>query len=111
MGTVFKLTPAGQETVLHSFTKAQGTFLTGSLVRDSAGNLYGTAQKNGAGTGGTIFELTKAGTLVVLHSFTERLDGQFPWAGLVLGPSGELYGTTFEGSDAGCDGVVFKLTP
>jgi uncharacterized repeat protein (TIGR03803 family) len=110
-GTIFKLTPAGTETILHSFTDKQGSFLTGGLVQDTAGNLYGTAQQNGAGTGGTVFELTKAGTLLVLHSFDTRQDGQYPWAGVILDPQDNLYGTTSQGSDAGGDGIVFRLTP
>ena len=110
-GTIFKLTPAGIETVLHSFSTQEGSFLTGGLLRDTAGNLYGTAQKGGAGTGGTVFEFTKAGTLLVLHSFDTREDGQYPWSGLVLDSQGNLYGTTSQGSDGGGDGVVFELTP
>jgi uncharacterized repeat protein (TIGR03803 family) len=110
-GTIFKVTPAGVETVLHSFATQEGSFLTGGLLRDTAGNLYGTAQKGGAGTGGTVFEFTKAGTLIVLHSFDTREDGQYPWSGLILDSQGNLYGTTSQGSDGGGDGVIFELTP
>ena len=110
-GTIFKVTTAGVETVLHSFATQEGSFLTGGLLRDTSGNLYGTAQKGGAGTGGTVFELTKAGTLIVLHSFDTRSDGQYPWSGLILDAQGNLYGTTSQGSDGGGDGVVFELTP
>ncbi len=49
-----------------------------------------------------------AQTFTILHNFTGGADGYAPDAGLTLGPSGVLYGTTFFGGpyDAG---TVFKL--
>jgi uncharacterized repeat protein (TIGR03803 family) len=48
-GTVFKLDPTGHETVLYSFTgiNGDGLFPLGSLIMDSAGNLYGTTAGGG----------------------------------------------------------------
>jgi uncharacterized repeat protein (TIGR03803 family) len=111
-GIVFRLAPNGTETVLHNFASPRGgEFPTGTLVGDASGNLYGTTQQGGSGTGGTVFKLTKTGAEVVLHSFDGRQDGQYPWAGVIRDNAGNLYGTTYEGNDDGGDGVVFKLTP
>jgi uncharacterized repeat protein (TIGR03803 family) len=58
-GTIFKLDTTGNVTVLYSFTGgADGAFPRGSLVRDTAGTLYGTASNGGASSYGTIFKLT-----------------------------------------------------
>jgi uncharacterized repeat protein (TIGR03803 family) len=59
-GTVFKLDPHGHEIVLHSFTGADGAHPNAVLVRDSAGNLYGTTTGGGdpnCGCG-TVFMIT-----------------------------------------------------
>jgi uncharacterized repeat protein (TIGR03803 family) len=59
-GVVFKIERDGKETVLHSFTLDEGVFPFAGLVRDSAGNLYGTTWEGGAGSCGcgTVFKLT-----------------------------------------------------
>jgi len=57
-------------------TEADGSYPTVSLVRDAAGNLYGTSSLGGANAGcscGTVFKLALDGDLTVLHSFTGRL--------------------------------------
>jgi uncharacterized repeat protein (TIGR03803 family) len=102
-GTVFKLDPSGNETVLYRFTGAtDGEFPAAGLVRDGAGNLYGTTQYGGVtssacGIGcGTVFKLDPAGTLTVLHSPGSS-------EGLVMDAAGNLYGSTSEG--------IFKLDP
>lgn len=128
-GNVFKLDPAGHETVLYSFTGgADGSLPYGGLVRDSAGNLYGTTIGGGGdpncfspfGAGcGTVFKLDPTGIETVLHSFHGSPDdGKFPEAGLMRDAAGNLYGTALEGGDPTCVlgqetgcGVVFKLTP
>jgi uncharacterized repeat protein (TIGR03803 family) len=114
-GTVFKVTPAGVETVLHSFSVSDGRLPVAGLVRDSAGNLYGTAESGGASGEGVVFKLSTAGIETVLHSFTDKRDGGLPVASLIRDSAGNLYGTTFEGGNlqacsfSGC-GVVFKMT-
>jgi uncharacterized repeat protein (TIGR03803 family) len=61
-GTVFKLTPGGALTVLHSFTGgSDGAIPTAELLADSKGNLYGTARGGGASGKGVVFELTGTG--------------------------------------------------
>ena len=57
VGTVFKLDPAGQETVLHSFSGRDGKIPYGTLARDKAGNLYGTTYGGGAFGGGVVFKI------------------------------------------------------
>jgi uncharacterized repeat protein (TIGR03803 family) len=111
-GTVFKLDATGTKSVLYSFTKAQldGKFPQGGLVRDAAGNLYGTTQDGGALRKGTVFKLDTTGAETVLHSFTGgTMDGAGPFAGLLLGADGNLYGTTGSGGASNL-GTVFKVT-
>jgi uncharacterized repeat protein (TIGR03803 family) len=114
-GTVFKVDPAGNETVLYNFLCApgDGAYPAAALVRDSAGNLYGTTSGGGAfGPGfGTVFKLDPAGHETVLHSFNfDGVDGAYPYAGLLMDPAGNLYGTTNGGGPSGY-GTVFKLDP
>jgi uncharacterized repeat protein (TIGR03803 family) len=100
-------------TVLHSFTgfPTDGKLSKAGLVRDSAGNLYGTTQLAGAFGGGTVFKLDRNGKETVLFSFyggNGGRDGFYPEAGVVLDAFRNLYGTTSAGG-AHSDGVVFKL--
>jgi uncharacterized repeat protein (TIGR03803 family) len=57
-GVVFKLDAAGNLTVLHAFTGLDGANPVAGLIRDSAGNFYGTAVHGGASHGGVVFKLT-----------------------------------------------------
>jgi len=107
-GVVFKLDTAGTETVLHSFTGgADGANPYAGLIRDSAGNLYGTTEAGGVSNFGVVFKLDKTGE-TVLHSFTGGADGANPYAGLLQDSAGNLYGTTLEGGTNDI-GVVFKV--
>ena len=110
-GVLFKLDPGGQETVLYTFDFDQA-YPNGDLLRDGAGNLYGTA---GLCCVGTLFELRANGKEQVLHTF-EAATGTLPLAGVIMDRSGNLYGTAWQGGNSGCllnhgCGVVFKLTP
>ena len=110
-GTVFKVSAQGLETVLYSFTGGAdgGGPRDGSLVRDSAGNLYGTTREGGSSDFGVVFKLDTSGTETVLHSFSGS-DGKIPYGTLVRDKTGNLYGTTYEGGAYG-GGVVFKIAP
>jgi uncharacterized repeat protein (TIGR03803 family) len=110
-GTVFKVTPLGQESVLYSFTGGTdgSNPSSGRLVRDSAGNLYGTTPTGGTSDFGVVFKIDTTGTETVLHSFSGT-DGKIPYGTLALDKSGNLYGTTYEGGAYG-GGVIFKITP
>jgi uncharacterized repeat protein (TIGR03803 family) len=88
-----------------------------SLVRDSAGNLYGTTPAGGAYGWGAVFEVVPSGaasTEKMLYSFTGKSDGALPRSGLALDSAGNLYGVAQFGGSlnclAGC-GTVFKLSP
>jgi uncharacterized repeat protein (TIGR03803 family) len=116
-GVVFELSLAGQQTVLHPFAGgSDGAFPAAGLVRDSAGNLYGTTSLGGTsaarqcvGVGcGIVFKLDASGTETILHSF-HFSDGDSPQVGLVRDQRGNLYGTTAFGGSTDCNcGVVFK---
>ena len=106
-GVVFKLSPTAL-TVLHSFNLSDGASPFSVLIRDAAGNLYGTTYQGGAFGYGVVFKLSPSGTETVLHSFTGGADGAQPLAGLIQDPAGNLYGTTSSGGAHG-NGVVFEL--
>jgi uncharacterized repeat protein (TIGR03803 family) len=111
-GTVFKISAAGAESVLHSFAgfPTDGANSKAGLVMDSAGNLYGTTNGGGANDFGTVFKISAAGTESVLHSFAGGpTDGAYPLGGLIMDSAGNLYGTTSYGGANG-DGTVFKIS-
>lgn len=110
-GVVFKCDTSGNLTVLYSFsgTGGDGNDPGGGLVRDSAGNLYGTTNSGGANYYGTVFKLDTKGNETILHNFAGT-DGWFPQYGLVRDSKGNLYGDTYQGGAHG-GGVVFKITP
>jgi len=108
-GVVFKLSPAGEETVLHSFgAGADGMYPEGRLVRDEAGNVYGTTNAGGPANNGIVFKVNSKGQETVLYSFAGSGDGASPVAGLTLDKVGNLYGTTTAGGATG-NGTVFEL--
>ncbi len=116
LGTVFKLSPNGTETLLYSFcilaACADGYHPRAGLIMDTKGNLYGTTFDGGAYDAGAVFELSPSGTETVLHSFCQQMgcpDGYYPQAGLVMDTNGNLYGTTlYNGAYGG--GTVFKIS-
>ncbi len=108
-GVVFEIAPDGSETVLHTFSGGMDGINTfAGLIKDGAGNLYGTTIAGGSGAYGTVFRLTPGGKESVLYSFTSGSDGALPAAGVIMDRSGNLYGTTRDGG-ADNDGVIFKL--
>jgi len=113
-GVVYKLDASGQETVLYNFCSLPGCSDGADpvgVVRDSAGNLYGTTS-NGGGVDGVVFKLDTAGQETVLHTFTGGADGGVPYGGVILDSAGNLYGTTYYGGInpdcSGC-GVVYEM--
>ncbi len=118
-GTVYELTRGADGTwtqmVLHTFAGGNdGRNPVEGLVRDQAGNLYGTVPIGGAGNSGAVFELSPGSggnwTWNILYSFTGGNDGAIPYSSLVLDASGNLYGTTSQGGATG-NGVVYELSP
>ena len=119
-GTVFRITPAGVFTTMHSFNGSTDGYLpSGALIQGPNSNFYGVTIWGGSGTScfttcGTVFAMTPGGGVTTLHSF-DYTDGGLPEAGLVLGSDGNFYGTTALGGTStacsvGC-GTVFKITP
>jgi uncharacterized repeat protein (TIGR03803 family) len=107
-GTVFKITPSGKLTTLHSFDGTDGNTPFAGLVQATDGKFYGTTYEGGANNEGTVFKITPSGTLTTMHSF-DVTDGDEPVAGLVQAADGNLYGTT-TGDGASSYGTVFKIT-
>jgi uncharacterized repeat protein (TIGR03803 family) len=110
-GTVFRLATDGTESLLYAFTGgSDGANPSGSLIADTAGNLYSTTQGGGAKGYGTIFKLAPDGTETVLHSFNDNGDGAMPTSGLILDKAGNLFGST-EGKVGRMPtyGTVFKF--
>lgn len=126
-GTVFRITPEGEASILYSFgtSVSDGVTPMASLVQASDGYLYGTTANGGAnacsmsgGTHncGTLFRTSLSGATTVLHSFGDSIsDGIGPQGALTQGPGGVLYGTTSSGGGGRCGsffgcGTVFKVT-
>jgi uncharacterized repeat protein (TIGR03803 family) len=109
LGIVYKLDKSGNETVLHNFTgQPDGSYPWAGMVRDSAGNLYGTTQLGGSGNLGMVYKLDTSGKEKVLYSFPGPADGSVPYASVIRDSAGNLYGTTENGGPVNA-GVVYKL--
>ena len=111
LGTVVATQSARAQTftVLYAFTGSpDGNSPFGGVVRDGAGNLYGTTELGGTHGVGTVFKVDANGTEAVLHSFKGGTDGAYPFDGLVRDIAGNLYGTTEFGGTDGI-GTVFKV--
>jgi uncharacterized repeat protein (TIGR03803 family) len=108
-GTVFSLTTAGKEKVLHNFTGGTDGEYPSATLAAAKSTLYGTtAYGGGHGTGegdGTVFAIKMNGTEHVLHAFTGSPDGYYPGAGVIVVGS-VLYGTTEYGG-LGCQGTGY----
>jgi uncharacterized repeat protein (TIGR03803 family) len=113
--------PADQ--VLYNFMKAQGDDHSPSgLIRDAAGNLYGTTYSGLAGQAGNVFELSPqqggGWNFTVLHKFKFMTsDGAYPSGSPTMDAAGNLYGVTKNGG-TGCPGegslgcgIVYELSP
>jgi len=124
-GTIFSLSPSGQERVIYSFKGAyskgatDGAWPNGGLVAVN-GNLYGTTVMGGVpncgggGGCGTVFEISPSGSEKIIYRFQGGNDGSNPQSGLAYA-NGQFYGTTYNGGSnpkcqAGC-GTVFTVSP
>jgi uncharacterized repeat protein (TIGR03803 family) len=111
-----QLAYAGSYQVLWKFDPSQGdgALPGGGVLRDAAGNLYGTTEGGGAFQAGTVFKLAEDGTETVLYSFHGGNDGAGPTSALITDAAGNFYGTTTWGGTGACGvgcGTVFKLRP
>ena len=111
-GTIFKVDPTGKETVLYTFEHpGDAAYPQGGLIRDKAGNLYGTATAGGKDDFGAVFKFNiKTNVETILHSFGATGDGQVPNGPLAIDDHGNIYGATEQGGASGF-GTVFKIAP
>jgi uncharacterized repeat protein (TIGR03803 family) len=114
-GTIFKMTPSGELTTLHTFCAQRGcpdgSGPVTSLILAPDGNLFGITAYGGAYQKGTAFEITPSGVLTTLYSFCSQADcadGELP-TGLMLDTDGNLYGTT-EAGGASLYGTFYRLS-
>ena len=120
-GTMFKMTPDGTVSILHSFpgpntpTGADGSNPQGTLLLDGNGNLYGTTFDGGLYHSGILFKITPAGKEIILYTnglagvIAGNTDGNSIQSGLILGTEGNLYGIAPSGGANGT-GVIFTLS-
>ena len=109
-GTVFKMTPKGQVSFLHTFALdgTGGWEPGGGLVEGTDGNLYGSTRQGGnRGDIGTVYQITKSGVFTELYSFPRPV-GEYPEGALLQHTNGLFYGTAYEGGAYGY-GSVYTL--
>src|ERR1700679_2699606 len=109
-GAIFKLSPAGDFTLLYSFTGGSdgGGPVAGLALDPATGDLYGTNTALGSYYAGCVFKLTSAGQLVVLHEFNNDTDGSYANGPLTRDSQGNFYGTTSQGGGYS-NGAIFKI--
>jgi uncharacterized repeat protein (TIGR03803 family) len=112
-GIIFKISPSGQETILHTFHNTDGA-VPNELMFDPQGNLWGTTAGGGTNDQGTIFKITTSGTFTNEYNFQGGLNGGVPYSGLTEDAEGNFYGTVGGGIlaciQSGC-GMIYKFTP
>ncbi len=134
-GTIFKMDTAGHLILVHDFSGgSEGGVPFSALIQAGDGDFYGTATAGGnpacsvtasdeeyptyVGCG-TVFKMDSAGNVNALYSFSgSPTDGSNPFAALIEGSDGYLYGTTrWGGTDSSCPytdnggcGTVFKVS-
>ncbi len=115
-GTVFRLTPGGQFSVLYAFQSQSEGILPKAIIQGQDGNLYGITRGGGANPttpagAGVFFRLTLSGAYTKLYEFDTGApnEGKFPSA-LVQGSDGNFYGLTRDGGSVGNYGTFFRLS-
>jgi len=116
-GTIFKVTPKGEYSVLYAFQGgAGGQYPETGLYLASDGNLYGTTFLGGNYGVGMVYRISTSGVFTSLYSFTGGTDGASPFAGVIEGSDGNFYGVTASGGAVNAAGftgygTIFKMTP
>jgi len=117
VGTGQHIAGAATTNIIYSFAGGEdGEYADTDLVRDAAGNLYGTTVQGGNSASGTVWELSSAKgnwTHSVLYSFSGGTDGGEPYKGVTLDSQGNLFGTAVTGGSGGCEGgcgVVYEVS-
>jgi uncharacterized repeat protein (TIGR03803 family) len=110
-GVIFKVNIKSHRlTTVYTFTGTDGSDPTASMIADGQGNFYGTTFSGGANGYGTVFKLGSDGTFQTIYSFANGADGAYPYAGLTIDFSGNLYGAATRGGQYGW-GTLFEITP
>ncbi len=111
-GTIFKMTPAGEITILRQLNPTpDGSSPNAELIKGTDGFLYGVTSAGGTNTYGTIFKISTDGTVfTVLKHFSYSADGANPKGHLIQAKDGNFYGLTYSGG-ANNVGTIFKITP
>ena len=116
-GTIFKATPGGTVTALHTFGDGtisnDGANPQSGVIQGADGNFYGTTQYGGTANLGTIFRMDATGHVTILHHFGDGSvanDGAQPMAALVQDANGNFYGTTVAGGAPVTDGSIGQQT-
>lgn len=102
-GGVWFITPTGVETLLASFPSTYSN--CNGLTLGMDGNFYGACVSGGANSLGLIFKVTSAGVLTDLHDFDNTAGDYTPTGAPVLGPDGNLYGSTL-----GSCGNIYRIS-
>ena len=112
-GIIFKLTPSGQYTILHTFHNTEGG-VPNEMMLDANGLLWGTTAGGGAHNNGVIFSITTDGAYTDRYDFQGGMQGGVPYSGLIEDAQGNFYGTNGGGIlhcvQSGC-GMIYKFTP
>jgi uncharacterized repeat protein (TIGR03803 family) len=115
-GAVFRMTPQGIVTVLHSFNGTDGSLPYTPLVQGSDGNLYGSTAQGGSAGLGTFFKISTQGTFTHLHSIAGPdesscfPEGLYPAAPLLEGSDGRFYSTISNGQNCGGKNFIFRVS-
>lgn len=115
-GTVWELSPTENGwvfTVLYTFSGGSNRGPYGGIAMDTAGNLYGTTNAEGAYDEGNIFKLGQSHgvwTYTDLHDFTGGNDGAAPEGAPTVDTNGNVFGTASGGGLYGIGGVVWEIT-
>jgi len=111
LGTVFRMTAAGEITVLHEFGGSDGARPSGRLIQAANGYLYGVAQAGGKEDAGVLYRLATDGSQFrIVHHFAMDASDPTPFGSLLEGSDGRLYGSTIAGGAAGA-GTVYRVKP
>jgi uncharacterized repeat protein (TIGR03803 family) len=113
-GTVFRITPSGLLTRIHSFDITDGAYPSAGVVEASDGSFYGTTGDGGLNGHGTIFRIASNDALTTIYNFCSQsgcADGEGPAEKMIQATDGNFYGTTSSGGASLYYGTAFEVTP